>query len=384
MRYLIIYFILTLSPLSLTAQEHFEDLDLDTGDLSPEQHLDSARANKENRKRLKAILHYFEAVIAYHKDGDHAEAVALKKDIGSLFFSIGNYKAALTYYHQALLEPRTDIGDTIRAKLNYNLGLTCRHADLDSFARGYMAEAKRLFERLRMTDDLADTYIELGILDRKGKEYGTARAYYRKSLGLVTAKGPAAAKALNNIGNAYLHEGDMDSAEYYFTKSLRIRESISPRTLGSVYNNLASIALRKADTTKALELYQSTVEVTDPTSGLLDLKYDYDTALRAVKFIFEERGQMDAYISYDKLWDSFMIDKVGLLEASIKLANYMTGVAAQAEIERRLAVIAWEEAEAQLRFWAVLAAIVLLLALYLYLRHIRNQKDIVRLLNKCE
>ncbi len=318
--------------------------------------------------RINASLLYFNLSEAAEDNGDFQISFQAQKRIGNLMHSMYNFNEAVDYYYKVLHHPEQRlINDTLKAHLNYNIGLAARQSEEDSLSLVYTTRSKVLYEKLGLQNHLADALIGLGILDWKKENYTSARSYYNRALSLVDANSRIAAKAYNNLGNAYLKELNYEKARELLTKAL----SIHP--ISETYNNLGEIYLQFDQLDSAKFFFKKTLELIDITTASVEGLSEYDRSLNELINIFKIQKSSD-YFYYNEIWRKFMTHRVEQLELSHKLSEYMTGRTAIAEIARIKEEKKRLRAEHQLSFWIVSAIIVAFLSALLYLQFLRRRK----------
>jgi len=133
-------------------------------------------------------------------------------------------------------------------------------------AEVFYTEALNLSERLDSDSLLAETYIHLGILNRKKGAYSNALSYYEKSLNIHLAQNDSIqiATDFHNIAVVFRYLKTYSSAEEYFKKAIDIKEkgtdsidlAISYSQLGVVYRKMEKLDDALLYNQKALKIFK--------------------------------------------------------------------------------------------------------------------------------
>lgn len=166
---------------------------------------------------------------------------------GSSYWMVGNYEAALNYYH-----------------------LSARVAEKAGDRAG-----------------MAEAYHNMGEVYKKLGDYTKAIAFLQTSMSWHAATGTNYDITLYNIGEAFYLLGDLDSASNYFDRSLSMAlKKNNARTLAYAYTGLGKLKYRQEDYfqaltyyTKAQKLWQELGEV----RALIQTYQDYSDTFIALK-----------------------------------------------------------------------------------------------------
>jgi tetratricopeptide (TPR) repeat protein len=161
----------------------------------------------------------------------HSVEAACLTELGTTYFTEGDFANAAAFYTQALALFRA-IGDrrSEGAALN-NLGIVSGQQGDYAQAGGYFEAALSIFcqigARLNETNALGN----LGIVARGLGDHAQARIYFEQSLHTKRAIGDRLGEcvALLNVGIASRHLGDYAGARTYLERSLAIRREIGER-----------------------------------------------------------------------------------------------------------------------------------------------------------
>jgi len=178
-------------------------------------------------------------------------------NLGSTYYSLGDYQKAIEYYEQALVISR-EIGD--------------RHAD--GIRRG----------------NLGNVYMDLGQVE-KAIEYYEQALVISREIGNRRGEG----NRLGNLGNAYRDKGQVEKAIEYHEQALVISREIGDRrgegadlgSLGIAYSDLWQVQTAKESHKQALEIAQ---EIGYRYLEVVELVYTGD--------IFSDIGEFDNAVKF--------------------------------------------------------------------------------------
>ncbi len=337
------------------------------GGLGPSSWEHMATAAMERDDRVSATYYYFELANSYKDDGLTGEGLLALKKVGNLMHGLRNFKAARVYYYQVLHTNHTVVSDTLRGHLNYNIGLAASENEDDSLAMVYLDTAISIYQKLGLQADLADAYIERGIVFWNRSQYANAVHNYELALKIAPKEGNRAARAYNNIGNAYLKQRRFAEAKTFFERSLSIE------LMAESLNNIGEVYLVDGNRDSALYCFKRTLSIVDIKKDDAEALGEYKRALLLLSEQYKDTD-LRSYRQYMELWKAHIVDEQDLLRKTEELASYMAGQAAIARInqskEERLKL----KAEQRLRFWSIFVVVVLFLGYILYQSYRRNQK----------
>ncbi|MDD5129890.1 MAG: tetratricopeptide repeat protein [Candidatus Omnitrophica bacterium] len=192
------------------------------------------------------------------------EALALRK-LAVWHIDKGNYDQALD-----LLTKSAAINLEYPGKFDNIKNLACDYFDIGlvftnkndyAAAKDFYGKSQKIFQKLKLYNELSDCYYNLGEIYFFEKQYLKALDYYYKGLRLDQKHDNKVnlACGYNMIGELYLEMDNLDKAEGYFKQSIALSEKINSRmdlacanhNLGLLYKksrrkNLARDHLRRA------------------------------------------------------------------------------------------------------------------------------------------
>ena len=154
----------------------------------------------------------------------------------------------------------------------FDIGLVFANKNDFEAAKDFYGKSLRLFERLKLNNELSDCYFNLGEVHFFQKQYQKALDYYFKGLKLDEQHNNQVnlACGLNMIGELYLEIDDLEKARSYFKRSIKLAGQINSRidladanyNLGLLYKKQGRKNLAREHWRKAQEIYRSS----DPAS----------------------------------------------------------------------------------------------------------------------
>ncbi|PIQ87718.1 MAG: hypothetical protein COV73_02625, partial [Candidatus Omnitrophica bacterium CG11_big_fil_rev_8_21_14_0_20_43_6] len=149
----------------------------------------------------------------------------------------------------------------------FDIGLVFANKNDYEAAKNFYGKSLKIFEKLRLTNELSDCYFNLGEIYFYQKQYQNALDYYFKGLKLDQKQNNKVnlASGLNMIGELYLEIDDLNKAEDYFKQSISLAGQINSRldlaavnyNLGLLYKKRGRKNLVKDYWRQAQEIYRT-------------------------------------------------------------------------------------------------------------------------------
>jgi len=272
--------------------------------------------NNKGKKYNDALINYYKALKLYRTLADDNLVIDVLSNLGEIFSVNFSYRNSIKYYREALAINKDTRGlkyaDTYR-----NLAREYRLAGQYDSAMIINEKALQLFSDYDDKNKISITYNEIGIiLDELGK-YNEAIDYYFKALLMVEGTNYEPfrrAKTYNNAGIAYLLQENFIKASLYFTKSINLKEAIPGFDIASkmsTLNNLAEIHKKEGNIDSAKYFYLkslATANTKDPQNKELRV------CLEELKNLAEIEGDLQKENEYLKLlaetYNSLLDDKL--------------------------------------------------------------------------
>ena len=201
-------------------------------------------------------------------------------NIGTVYYSQGDYPKALEY-HQKALGIRERVFGTehpdVASSYN-NIGTVYNSQGDYPKALEYHYKALGIRERVLGIEhpDVAQSYNNIGLVYGSQGDYPKALEYYQKALGILERvldiEHPDVAKSYNNIGSVYYFQGDYPKALEYLQKALGICERVfgdEHPDVATSYENVGSVYYSQGDYPKALEYLQKALGIWERVLGTI-------------------------------------------------------------------------------------------------------------------
>lgn len=219
-------------------------------------------------------MYYFNRILSacgVKDDNNYWEAVAYS-NIGSIYFSHGDYNQALEYYEKAL-KIWLDIfsGNHHEVATNYNnVGYAYQSQGEYTKALEFYEKALKIWLGISGGNHLAvaTIYNNIGSINSSQRNYTQALECYEKALSIqlhiLGENHPNIATIYNNIGFVYDSQGYNAKALEYYEKASRIWQDAFGENhpdVALVYSNIGSAYDSQGDYTRALEYNEKALKI---------------------------------------------------------------------------------------------------------------------------
>jgi len=203
----------------------------------------------------------------------------LNKSMSIALWQSGNLTGARSFAEQSVLIAQNKIGEDSEevADAYNNFGLIVT-SQLPKNAKEYYQMTQYIYDKLqkenpknkdlnnRISNKLAYTWINLGIILREQENYVLAENYFKKALNSFETSHNELAKAfvLNNLGQNSFLQNYFEQAENYEMQALKIYQNNYGQKhpdIATVYNQLGTIYEAKQKFSTALDFYQKALFV---------------------------------------------------------------------------------------------------------------------------
>ena len=206
------------------------------------------------------------------------QALQLNKSMSIALWQSGNLSAARSFAEQSVLIAQNKIGqnseEVADAYNNFGLILT---SPFPEKAKEYYQMSQSIYDKIqkenlqnkeltnRISNKLAYTWINLGIILREQKSYVLAEEYFKKAVYSFENSHNQLAKAfvINNLGQNSFLQNYFEQAENYEMQALKIYQTNYGQKhpdIATVYNQLGTIYEAKSNFSKALYFYQKALQ----------------------------------------------------------------------------------------------------------------------------
>lgn len=270
-----------------------------------------------------------EAILYGKKAKELAESINFKKglayalkSIGMGYYFQGKYLDVLIYWQQSLNQFES-INDKLgMANMLNNLGAVYFNEGGDAKAIEYYLESLRISEEINDTLRIATALVNIGtVYLNKPNTHAQALAYYSRSLPMSEALGDhdAIGTSSVNIGELYLEQNDLDSALFYFEKSLVAYKKSETGNVPYSLTNIGKVYAKRKQFNRAIEYQKEAYEIARKGEAKLEMA-------QALISLANTSIQMNDYhlaINYFKQAQSLAED----IKASYELKNIYEGLA---------------------------------------------------------
>ncbi len=233
---------------------------------------------------INKALEFFEEAYTNSKKLNSNESLSarqelqLNKSMSIALWQSGNLSSARSFAEQSVLIAQNKIGENSEevadAYNNFGLILT---SQLPENAKEYYQMSQSIYDKIqnenptnkdlfnRISNKLAYTWINLGIILREQGNYVLAESYFKKAVYSFETSHNELAKAfvINSLGqNAFL-QNYFEQAEDYEMQALKIYQNNYGQKhpdIATVYNQLGTIYEAKQKFPKALDFYQKALQ----------------------------------------------------------------------------------------------------------------------------
>ncbi|MDO9572821.1 MAG: CHAT domain-containing protein [Candidatus Omnitrophota bacterium] len=243
-----------------------------------------ANAYQRMGQKDKALKYYFDYMLKSEKANNKKHLTQAYIQLGWFYQLNGQYTKAQEFYNKALslsmqLKDRLNEAVVLRKlavwnidKINYEVALelltksvainiahiknyehrknlACDYFDIGLVfankndyvtAKDFYEKSRKIFQELKLENELSDCFFNLGEIYLFEKEYHKALDYYFKGLAIDQKQGNKVnlASGYNMIGELYIEMDDLLKAEEYFYQSTRLAEEINslPDVANANYN----------------------------------------------------------------------------------------------------------------------------------------------------
>ncbi len=197
------------------------------------------------------------------------EALALRK-LAVWYIEKKDYERALDFLTKSVsmnLEYPNNLEHTKNLASDYfDIGLVFANKNDYPAAKEFYEKSLKIFERLKLNNELSDCYFNLGEVYFYEKEYQKALEYYFKGLKVdqVQNNKTNLASGYNMIGELYLEIDDLIKAEDYFRQAIKLSAEINSQpdladasyNLGWLYKKQGRKNMAREYWRKAQEIYR--------------------------------------------------------------------------------------------------------------------------------
>ncbi len=196
---------------------------------------------------------------------------AMYKHISAVYNHIFKYDSSLYYINKAtakykqLIKEGTSSKEFCKRKLGYCL----YHTGINLFRQGKYKEAlEKMYIALKYYEDInnytgqANVHLNIGNIYNFNEEYDNAYLEYQETIRLLALTNGKKIPSMvyTNIGTIFLNKNELDSALFYFNKSLSATK-INDYTISGIYANIGLIYKKKHEYDSALTYFNNSLAI---------------------------------------------------------------------------------------------------------------------------
>lgn len=264
------------------------------------------------------------------------------QSLGITYYNIGDFENTIQSFLQALRieEGRSNLKGVAQAY--NNLGVVFEEIGQEEKALNYYQRSLTIKKELKDSVFMANSISNIGYIHLNMGQVHEALKYFNQSLALdeLLNNQEGIAKSLNNIGESYTALNKYDSALYYFNLALDKNEILSTYEKAQLYNNLAKVYLKSSNYRKAIEIYQTALQLGRTVQAVVNIQESY----KGLSDAYSGLRDFEKGIEYYKLYTANK-DSVINQDSAIKIARIETDY----RIQKREKEIELLKKEAEIR-----------------------------------
>ncbi len=135
-----------------------------------------------------------------------------------------------------------------------------------------------------------------GVLNNDNGKLTKSLEDYYKSLNYreILKDSLGIAESLNNIGNIYALQDDVEKALFYTEKSLQVSKLIGSKGHSIILTNIGGLYGKKGDTAKEMEFYEESLTLNQELNNPVGIA----NSLRLIASVYVEQGEIDKALNY--------------------------------------------------------------------------------------
>ncbi|SMD32657.1 Tetratricopeptide repeat-containing protein [Reichenbachiella faecimaris] len=266
---------------------------------------------KCERARMQAEAYHFKRI----------EAIALI-NIGTIRNYQADYALALLSYQQALRINETLEDQALSAQLFLNIGgIHYNHKDYNQ-ALEFWNQALDLNLKLGNKGNAGSCMNNIALVHAINKDLDQALAYYHKAISMYNEdEFCQKVYPFENIGSLYIDKGNLDSATYYYQKSLHgAIQCKNPIIESASLSGLGKINQARGLPEQALKCYESAIQICQKIGATRELQ----EITLSLSELHEKMGNLQLALDYfkrykiigDSLFNSDNVAEIGRLQSN--------------------------------------------------------------------
>ncbi|MBL1215360.1 MAG: tetratricopeptide repeat-containing sensor histidine kinase [Ignavibacteriae bacterium] len=243
-------------------------------------------------------------------------AAAALLNLGNLQFNISSYRNAIEHYSDALTFAEELNDKSLKADLNYQIGLS--YQSLENFAASneYFLDALNTFKNLDNNEQIFYSFKNIADNYAAQREFETAGKYYSSAVERISDEISKTDKSdlEFNIGEMYFNWGNLDRALQHHQKALELRHEIKDdEKLVASLNSIGTIYLEWKKTDIAEDFFLKAIGICEKLKSKICKANSYINIAKINKekgnFNTAEKGLTSALNLFESINDSSGIQK---------------------------------------------------------------------------
>ncbi|GAB4200359.1 MAG: CHAT domain-containing protein [Coleofasciculaceae cyanobacterium] len=212
----------------------------------------------------QAIAKFEEAVPLFRAAGDRNMAATTLKNIGIMYYALGEKQTALNYYNQALPLYQAISHHPSEAETLENIGAVYFDLGENQKALDFFNQALQLFRQLHSPSGEAEALYRIGYVYDKLWESPKALDSFNQALKIFQQLNnqPEQAKTLDSIGDTYFRLGENQKALEAYNQALQLFQVLNNQAgAADTLSGIASVYSRSSEHQKALTAHNQALQI---------------------------------------------------------------------------------------------------------------------------
>lgn len=265
----------------------------------------------KNRAEYQQAIDYYNIAVSYAQNINKLDIlISLYNNIATIYTYIGDFQRALEKSFEAMkyIDKIKNLGkdDSIKiAYLKITIANIYNNQKKYTEAQNYYFEALKTFEKYEMTNEIADIYLNVGLIEQNNNANNNKHVeYLKKSLSLYSNPVKKALAAYNLI-QSYILLDNLDSAKYFLNFALQNYSQINDENGKNLCNlKKGQILIFEKKYNEAIAILEQTKKYAEKIGELMLLNEIYNYLYVAYKNIENYQKALEAHEFYKKINDS--------------------------------------------------------------------------------
>lgn len=331
----------------------------------------------------KALSNFNHSLNYYEKAGFENGVSSSINNIGAIYYFLGNYSKALDYYKKAMLFHEKHNNYLSLAATTQNIGnIYLELNDFDNAMKHYQT-AKTIYDTIANQAAISKVFNSIGEIYLKQDDFKKALNNFESSLSIARSheEKQIQIEALLNLGRLFREQQNYPKALEYYYQSLKLSRTMN----SAVYESSSLIAIGSVQ----LELNKKLAAIDNFQKGLVIAEKSKVISIQrdAYEYLYKANKQINQSKKALKYFEKMQLlkDSLGLKETSNKILNMkyekeiLLDSIATAEKEHAIELkhkkeVENKEKQRNVFLIAVCFALILALAIFSRLRHVKKSK----------